>query len=211
MYRIPEPLFRRSLADLADLLDVGQLLRVQVRKLSLGERMKMELLAALIHRPALLFLDEPTIGLDVVAQQRVRDFLRDLNRAHGTTILLTSHYMDDIEALCPRVLLIDQGRLRFDGPLAALVRQVHPHKLLSVVFADPVAPAVVAAALAPLALQPADDPRQVRLSVPKDHVADVMGRLLRLGRVADVAVSEPPVETIMRTLFDAAGRDRGEP
>ena len=96
------------------------LLHVQVRKLSLGERMKLELLTALVHQPEVLFLDEPTIGLDVVSQQRVRDFLRRLNRELGTTILLTSHYMDDIQELCPRVLVIDQGRLRFDGPLNQL-------------------------------------------------------------------------------------------
>ena len=107
--------FRRNLDELADLLGVGQLLDVQVRKLSLGERMKMELLTALIHRPEVLFLDEPTIGLDLGSQQRVREFLQRLNRELGTTILLTSHYMEDIRHLCPRAVVIDQGRIRFDG------------------------------------------------------------------------------------------------
>src|SRR5207302_3659825 len=128
MYGLQADEFRRSVDELAAMLEVGDLLRVQVRKLSLGERMKMELLAALVHRPEVLFLDEPTIGLDVVSQQRVREFLRRLNREQGTTILLTSHYMDDIEQLCPRVLLIDHGRLHFDGALAALVEHVAPHK-----------------------------------------------------------------------------------
>src|SRR5207248_11702937 len=102
-------------------------LRVQVRTLSRGGRMKLELLAALLHRPKVLFLDEPTIGLDVVSQQRVRDFLRRLNREQGTTILLTSHYMDDIEQLASRVLLIDHGRLYFDGALGSLVERAAPH------------------------------------------------------------------------------------
>ena len=127
MYAVPDATFRRTVDDLAELLDCTHLLRVQVRKLSLGERMKMELIAALVHSPDLLFLDEPTLGLDVVSQQRVREFLAQLNRERGTTILLTSHYMADIEALCPRVLLIDHGRLRHDGSLADLVHQAAPN------------------------------------------------------------------------------------
>ena len=127
MYSVPDAAFRRTVQQLAELLDCAHLLRVQVRKLSLGERMKMELIASLVHGPDLLFLDEPTLGLDVVSQQRVRDFLARLNRERGTTILLTSHYMADIEALCPRVLLIDHGRLRHDGSLADLVRQAAPN------------------------------------------------------------------------------------
>ena len=127
MYSVPDGAFQRTVQELAELLDCAHLLRVQVRKLSLGERMKMELIAALVHQPDLLFLDEPTLGLDVVSQQRVREFLARLNRERGTTILLTSHYMADIEALCPRVLLIDHGRLRHDGTLADLVRQAGPN------------------------------------------------------------------------------------
>ncbi len=115
LYDLPAADFRRNLEELIELLGVGQLLDVQVRKLSLGERMKMELLTALIHRPEVLFLDEPTIGLDLGSQQRVREFLQRLNRELGTTILLTSHYMEDIRHLCPRAVVIDQGRIRFDG------------------------------------------------------------------------------------------------
>ena len=116
IYDLPGGAFRRNLDELAALLDVSHLLGVQVRKLSLGERMKLELLAALIHRPDVLFLDEPTIGLDVFAQERVRDFLRRLNTDLGTTVLLTSHYFEDIRALCPRVLVIHRGALQYDGP-----------------------------------------------------------------------------------------------
>jgi ABC-2 type transport system ATP-binding protein len=187
---------------------VGQLLRVQVRKLSLGERMKMELLAALLHKPAVLFLDEPTIGLDVVSQQRVRDFLRQLNREQGTTILLTSHYMDDIKELCPRVLVIDQGRLHFDGPLAALVANAAPYKLLSAVFAEPLAHDEIAAALDGLATWPGDDGLRVRLTVPREQVAEVAGRLLGLGRLADLSIEEVPVEEIIRTIFRDQAAER---
>ena len=127
MYSVPDAAFRRTVHELAELLECAHLLRVQVRKLSLGERMKMELIASLVHAPDLLFLDEPTLGLDMVSQQRVRDFLARLNRERGTTILLTSHYMADIEALCPRVLLIHHGRLRHDGTLRDLVRQAGRH------------------------------------------------------------------------------------
>jgi ABC-2 type transport system ATP-binding protein len=210
MYDIPEREFRRTVDELAGLLDVEQLLRVQVRKLSLGERMKMELLAALVHRPAVLFLDEPTIGLDVVAQARVRDFLRRLNAEHGTTILLTSHYMDDIEALCPRVIAIDRGRIGYDGALAALVARAAPHKRVTAVYATPPAPGALAAALPDLEPHPADDPRRVGLSVPRERVADVASALLRLGSVADLAIEEAPVEDIVRELFTASANAAGE-
>ncbi len=208
IYRLGEAEFRRNLSMLADMLEVGQLLRVQVRKLSLGERMKMELLAALLHAPAVLFLDEPTIGLDVVSQQRVRDFLRQLNREQGTTILLTSHYMDDIKELCPRVLVIDQGRLHFDGPLAALVANAAPYKLLSAVFAEPLAHDEIAAALDGLATWPGDDGLRVRLTVPREQVAEVAGRLLGLGRLADLSIEEVPVEEIVRTIFRDQAAER---
>ena len=203
IYSLPDAEFRRSVDELAEMLDVGQHLRVQVRKLSLGERMKLELLAALVHRPALLFLDEPTIGLDVVSQQRVRDFLRQLNHEHGTTILLTSHYLDDIEELCPRVLLIDHGHLHFDGALAALVERAAPHKLLNAVFAERVAPEAIAAALGGLQVRPADDPLRISVAVPRQNVPDVAGRLLRVGRLADLSIEEVPVEEIIRQIFSA--------
>jgi ABC-2 type transport system ATP-binding protein len=213
MYSISETDFQRNVRQLAEILEVTELLRVQVRKLSLGERMKMELLTALIHRPALLFLDEPTIGLDVVSQQRVREFLRDVNREQGTTILLTSHYMDDIEELCPRVLVIDHGRLHFDGALASLVERAAPYKLLSAVFAEPVPPAALAIALGELEPRPTDpstslragDPLRISLAVPRDQVADVASRVLRLGRVVDLSVEEVPVEEIIREMFRAPG------
>ena len=203
MYSITQADFQHSVGQLAEILEVTELLRVQVRKLSLGERMKLELLAALLHQPALLFLDEPTIGLDVVSQQRVREFLRDINRRQGTTILLTSHYMDDIEELCPRVLVIDHGRLHFDGGLASLVERAAPYKLLGAVFAEPVPPQALAAALGELELRPTDDPLRISLAVPREQVADIAGRVLRLGRVVDLSIEEVPVEEIIRAMFRA--------
>jgi ABC-2 type transport system ATP-binding protein len=211
MYRLPAAQFRRTVEELAAMLDVEPLLRVQVRKLSLGERMKMELLAALVHRPAVLFLDEPTIGLDVVSQQRVREFLRQLNSEQGTTILLTSHYMDDIEALCPRVLLIDHGRLHFDGALAGLVERAAPHKLLTAVFAAAVPATALATALDGLVQRPSANGMEVHVAVPRDQVAAVAERLLGLGRLADLSIEEVPVEEILREIFSAPASAGGRP
>jgi ABC-2 type transport system ATP-binding protein len=204
MYRIPETQFRRTVADLAEMLEVAPLLGMPVRKLSLGERMKIELLAALVHSPAVLFLDEPTIGLDVISQQRVRDFLRQVNQERGTTILLTSHYMDDIEALCRRVLVIDHGRLRFDGTLGSLVEQAAPHKTQSAIYTEPPTPAALASLAAPEAMRATDDPRRVRLEVPRAEAAELAGRLLSLGRVVDLSIEDVPVEQIIRGVFQAA-------
>ncbi len=206
IYDLPPAEFRRSVDELAQMLEVEHLLRVQVRKLSLGERMKMELLLALLHRPQILFLDEPTIGLDVVSQQRVREFLRRVNRERGTTILLTSHYMDDIQELCPRVLVIDHGQLRFDGALEALVKQAAPYKRVSAVFAQPAPRRALEAALAGIPIEEVEDSLHIRTSVPRAQVADVAARLLSLGAVADLSIEEVPVEEIVRGIFGASQR-----
>jgi ABC-2 type transport system ATP-binding protein len=216
MYGVPEPAFRRTVAELAELLEVGPLLRVQVRKLSLGERMKLELMAALVHEPEVLFLDEPTLGLDVVAQQRVREFLGGLAHRRGTTVLLTSHYMADLEALCPRVLLIDRGRLRFDGPLPDLLARAAPEKLVRAVYAEPPA---VDGALAGIQdgagegwrLAPEDDPRRLSLRATREAVPAVAARLLRLGRLVDLSVQAPPAEELVRTLFGQPPQPAGAP
>ena len=208
MYRLSPAGFWRNVNDLAALLDVGHLLRVQVRKLSLGERMKMELLAALVHRPDVLFLDEPTIGLDVVAQQRVRDFLRHLNAEQGTTILLTSHDMDDIEALCPRVLIIDHGHLCFDGALTTLVESVAADKVVRVVYTEPVPAPALTAALDGATLRPTDDPLRIDVTLPRAHVARIASRLLTVGNVADLSIQETPVEDIIRKIFTTGVTDR---
>jgi ABC-2 type transport system ATP-binding protein len=138
----------------------------------------------------------------------VRDFLRRLNREQGTTVLLTSHYMDDIEELCPRVLVIDQGRLHFDGALAALMERSAPHKRINAVFVEPPSQQAAAAALAGLCASPGDDPLRISLSVPREQVADIAARLLRLGGIADVSIEEPPVEEIIRAMFSAQAAAR---
>jgi ABC-2 type transport system ATP-binding protein len=201
MYGMSGPAFNASLEELSGMLEVQHLLRVQVRKLSLGERMKMELLAALLHRPEVVFLDEPTIGLDVLSQQRVRDFLRDLNRERGTTILLTSHYMDDIEALCRRVMVIDGGRLHYDGPLATLVERLAPMKQVQALYAGAVQSSRVHAELQGFDFHLDDDLRRVSVAAPRERVAEVAACLLHLGTAIDLTVEEAPVEEIVRELF----------
>jgi ABC-2 type transport system ATP-binding protein len=146
----------------------------------------------------------------VVSQQRVRDFLRQVNR-EGTTILLTSHYMDDIEQLCPRVLVIDHGRLYFDGALSGLVERAAPYKLLSAVFAEPISPEAIASALGDLEPRTTDDQLRLSLAVPREQVSDVAGRILRLGRVADLSVEEVPVEEIIREIFRTPAATKGAP
>src|SRR5215216_664436 len=136
IFRLPEDRYRASLAQLTDLLELGPLLHKPVRALSLGERMKVEFAAALIHQPKVLFLDEPTIGLDVTMQSRIRRFVSDYNRRTGASILLTSHYMDDVVALCKRVIVIHHGRLLYDGALAGLAERMAPYKLIRVTLRD---------------------------------------------------------------------------
>lgn len=200
IYDIPADQFNTSVRELSRMLEVEHLLKVQVRKLSLGERMKMELLTALVHSPSVLFLDEPTIGLDVVSQQRVREFLRRLNRERGTTMLLTSHYMDDIEALCPRVIVIDHGRIRFDGSLPDLAQRTAPEKIITAVFREPVE------------LQPSDAPGKilsdgdnvstsVRLSVERESVPACVSALTQLGTLVDLSVENVAIEVVVRDLF----------
>src|SRR5262249_48824925 len=139
IYDVPRAQFEETLADLKGLLDLEALATKPARQLSLGERMKCELAAALLHRPRILFLDEPTIGLDVSMQAAMREFIRTYNEKHGATVLLTSHYMVDVTALCPRVIVIDHGRLLYDGDLSSLVRRVNPDKLVSLKLSQAVA------------------------------------------------------------------------
>ena len=210
MYGLGDAEFRSSVDELAALLEVEALLDVQVRKVSLGERMKLELMAALLHRPEIVFLDEPTIGLDVVAKARVRTFLGEINRLRGTTILITSHDMDDIEALCSRVMIVNHGRIAYDGGLADLVRDIQPRKLVRAVFAESVEDAALAT-FAALGFGTSDivcedAGRVVRLQVHREHLSDVLERLPRLGTLLDLGVADADVEDIIRDLFTSADR-----
>ena len=198
IYGLPEADFRRTVDELTALLDVRDRLGVMVRELSLGERMKMELIAALLHQPKVLFLDEPTIGLDVISQKTVREFLRHHNATRRTTILLTSHYMADIQELCRRVVIIDHGAIFFDGQLAEVIDRFADFKLVTM-HLDVRAPA------------PTDLARYgelvesvvgtVRLKVKRDRVIAVCKALLDELPVTDIDIEEVPIEDIIRRLF----------
>jgi ABC-2 type transport system ATP-binding protein len=202
IYEMPDADYRRTLADLTELLELGDLLKKQVRKLSLGERMKCELAAALLHRPRVLFLDEPTIGLDVTMQARVREFVAQYNRRYEATVLLTSHYMADVTALCRRVIVINRGRLLYDGNLQSLVEQVAPHKLIHVTLSEPVARDALASYGAVQRLEGLE----AELSVARAETTRVGARLLAELPVADVNIAEPPIEEIIGEVFAGAGQ-----
>ncbi|MFN3409669.1 MAG: ATP-binding cassette domain-containing protein [Limisphaerales bacterium] len=202
IYGIPDADRDRIVAELAERLAVRDKLNVQVRELSLGERMKMELIAALLHQPRVLLLDEPTIGLDVVSQQTVRDFLREHNRRHRTTILLTSHYMADIQELCDRVIIIDHGRIFYDGRLAEIVDRFADFKLLTVHLAGgaPLSPAAVARYGEVVEQRPA----LLKLKVKRDRVVAVCKALLDELPVQDLDLEEVPIEEVIRRIFTQA-------
>ena len=199
MYGLDKDEFEHNVAELAELLDVQDLLNIQVRKVSLGERMKLELMAALVHGPEILFLDEPTIGLDVVAKARVRSFLAEVNKLRGTTILVTSHDMDDIEALCSRVMIIDHGRLQYDGSLDELVRTTRPRKLVRATYATVVDGHRLISLDGVGAVESSG--QRVSLEVDRERTGDVLEQLTRLGPLVDLDVADADVEDIMRDLF----------
>jgi ABC-2 type transport system ATP-binding protein len=200
IYGIDEKRFREVVGALTEMLDVKDKLDVMVRELSLGERMKLELISALLHSPKVLFLDEPTIGLDVTSQQKVRDFLRDYNRGHGIVTMLTSHYMGDIEALCPRVIIIDHGKIFFDGPLSRVIDRYAVHKVVGLTFAD-ASPRDLGAFGETIG----QTPHTVRLRVPRARATEVCRELLGRFPVTDLNVQEPPIEDVIRQLFAEHG------
>jgi ABC-2 type transport system ATP-binding protein len=196
VYRIPAPDYRRMLSELTDLLELGPLLRKPVRNLSLGERMKCEIAAALLHRPLVVFLDEPTIGLDVTMQRRIRTFLGEYNRRYGATILLTSHYMADVEALCRRVIVIHRGRLLFDGDLSDLVQRFTAHKTIVVRLED------CHTDLHSYGEVVSCSDGSFTLRVPKGQTAHVTERLLADLPVIDLLVEDPPIEEVIERVFE---------
>jgi ABC-2 type transport system ATP-binding protein len=198
IYGIEKADFNRTIGELTEMLDVADKLGVMVRELSLGERMKFELMAALLHHPKVIFLDEPTIGLDVISQKKVREFLKNYNERSRITILLTSHYMQDIAELCERVILIDHGKLFFDGPLESVLDRFATTKLLDVEFASP-----CATDFSRLGRVLEHASTRVRLEVPRQQVADVCRELLACGPVTDFSVQEIPIEEIIRQVFGA--------
>lgn len=201
LYEIPADEFKRRADRLIELLELGDKVQTQVRKLSLGERMKCELVAALLHHPRVLFLDEPTIGLDVMSQLRIREFLRELHREQGNTILLTSHYMQDVQELCPRVIVINHGRVVFEGSLEKLSAQFADTRRIRLTLTSP----VDSADLARFGTVVSDD-SGVSIDVPRKEVAAVASGLLTTLPVADIAIEEVSIEEVLRDLFQQAER-----
>lgn len=197
LYEIPPARFRETLGELSELLELGKLSQTPSRQLSLGERMKCELCAALLHRPQILFLDEPTIGLDVQMQVGLRQFIHRYNQRFGATVLLTSHDMQDVEALTPRIIVIDRGRLRYDGELSALRRTLRPEKRVTLRLATDATEAELRA------LGPLVESTGLRAvyQVGQPELREVISRLLAALPVADLTVEDPPLEEVMRDLF----------
>ncbi len=197
IYDVPAAQYKQTMDELVALLDIGDLIGKPTRQLSLGERMKCELAAALIHRPRVLFLDEPTIGLDVSMQATMRTFIKDYNEKYGATLILTSHYMDDVAALCPRVIVIDKGMLSYDGTLDALVQRVRPEKRVVLRLSEEVA----AARLAPLGRVVRHEAGTVVLQVRQEAVNTTISRALAGLPVTDLTVENAPLEEVMSELF----------
>ncbi len=198
IYRIPEERYRKTLDELVDLLELAALLHRPVRNLSLGERMKVEFAAGLIHSPQVAFLDEPTIGLDVSMQARIRRFVAEYNQRTGATILLTSHYMDDVVALCKRVLVIHHGRLLYDGALGTLAERMAPYKLIVATLHDG-----AGASLGGYGEVVASDEGRVTLRVPREDAPERTVRIVRdLGaQLADLSLEDPPIEEVIDRVF----------
>lgn len=206
IYDVPRPQYKQTLEELVSLLELEDLITKPTRQLSLGERMKCELAAALIHRPRVLFLDEPTIGLDVSMQVTMRAFIKAYNEKTGATLILTSHYMDDVAALCPRVIVIDKGQLSYDGTLDALVQRVRPEKRVVLRLARP----VDAALLASLGRVVSHEPGSAVLQVQQDAVNATVGRALSTLPVTDLTVENAPLEEVMSELFQEGKARRAE-
>src|SRR5476651_1020346 len=197
IYGLPAAEYQATLDELVDLLDVRPKLTVMVRELSLGERMKMELIAALLHRPRVLFLDEPTIGLDVVSQKKVREFLRDYTTRNRITTLLTSHYMQDIEELCDRVIIIDHGQVFFDGALQDIIDRLATHKMMTLTRRKAFPPTDFSAYGEVLE----KNENEVKLKIPRANIVAASRDLIAALQVDDFTVEDVPIEEIIREVF----------
>jgi ABC-2 type transport system ATP-binding protein len=201
IYKVPADRYRTSLARFRDVLDLDPFLQTPVRQLSLGQRIRGELTASMLHEPELLFLDEPTIGLDVVAKQRVRDFLVEINRERGVTVLLTTHDLGDIERLCKRLLVIDQGRLIWDGQIDDLKRRYGAERLLIVDLEEAMPPLKIEGAR----VEKVDGPRQwLRFRGP---AAELTARVAAAARLVDLQITEPDIEEVVRRIYGAGDRN----
>ncbi len=204
IYRLEPSDFRRTRDEFIEILDLGELVKKPVRNLSLGERMKMEFVGALLHRPQVLFLDEPTLGLDVTMQKRIRTFVAEYNRRYGATVLLTSHYMADVQALCRRVIVIHHGRLLFDGGLAELATSFDATKTIGVTLKDG------SADLSAYGEILSSDDGRILLRVSRADAPEVTTRLLRDLPVADLTIEDPPIEDVIERVFADAKDERDD-
>lgn len=203
MYEIPTPVYRRNLELFADLFDSRDYLNAQVRTLSLGERMKMELVTSLLHDPKVLFLDEPTIGLDAPAQRQIRQFLKEVNRSRGTTILLTSHYMEDIRDLCPRSVVLSQGRKAYDGKTEDLFSSFQTHKKITVQFEEetPFTP--------PQGCEPMEqNGHKAVFLCPKDQSGPILAQVMQDCRLQDISVEEEDIGLVVEKIYRSQGEAR---
>lgn len=194
IYEVPASRYNEVLDELVQLLDLKDILHTQVRSLSLGQRMKCELVAALIHTPKVLFLDEPTLGLDVVVQQKIREFIKVYNKRYGATVMLTSHYMDDVKEICDRVIIIDHGKVLFDGKIKQLMQQYATHKTLGLVFAKP----VTRNELVDYGKVVEFDGLRATLKVPTTKTSTIAADLLAKFKITDVTINEPRLEDVVR-------------
>ena len=197
VYGLSESEYRESLSELVDFLDLKDIMNVPIKKLSLGQRMKAELCASLLHRPKILLLDEPTLGLDVVMQKALRQFIRAYNARHGATVLLTSHNMGDVSELCDRVLIIHHGRILYDGALRQVVKRFAPTKLISAIFREPVDPAQ----LGRLGQVLSREELRAAIEVPREEVSARAAELLSRFPVEDLTIEELPIDEVIRRVF----------
>jgi ABC-2 type transport system ATP-binding protein len=200
IYEIPEEQFKAALLELTEALQVEKQMNIQIRRLSLGERMKMELIAALLHRPRVVFLDEPTIGLDIAAQKSIREFLLEYRRRHKPAMIVTSHYMEDIEKLCERIIIIREGQFVYDGSLRAVVREFAGYKIVTAHFGEEAHPEAAAA------LFDQDDiiestPTTLKVKAPRTKVAETCSRILKSSAVADLLIEEEDISNVISKLM----------
>lgn len=199
IYEVKDEDFKTRIKELAAMLEIEDILKVQVRKLSLGQRMKAELVAALLHNPKVLFLDEPTIGLDVVAQKKMRDFIKEYNQRYKATIILTSHYMADVKELCERVVVIDKGVILYDGLFSKIVEKFAGHKVIRVDFES--TDNITEKKLSSIGEVEKFDGLHAQIHVSKELVAKKASQLLNKFPVTDLNIEEPPIEEIIRQVF----------
>ena len=200
IYRIPDDEYKQTYKELDELLELEPLMKKPVRNLSLGERMKCEIAAGLLHRPKVLFLDEPTIGLDITGQVRIREFLREYNKRTGATILLTSHYMADVTALCERIIIIHHGQLKYDGGINELSKKIAPFKLIGVMLAD--ADSYDLSKYGEV-VQNEEDAEKRYIQVKAEEVTQVTSRLLADLPIHDITIADPPIEDVIEQAFNS--------